>query len=170
MQYLQKAAPMSEDNASNMPIANTSAANADTAKLPNAATKEVKAVDATDQITVMLVNDNKSICQLWERVINRAEGMLCVGFAINGEDAIELARQQVPQIVLMDVMMPGRYNGYDATRVIVSEMPDVRVIIYSAYTNTQNEAYEAGASEYLLMPITPDKLLDTIREVANSAQ
>ena len=64
--------------------------------------------------------------------------------------------------------MPGRYNGYDATRVIVSEMPQVKVIIYSAYTNTQNEAFEAGASEYLLMPITPDKLLDTIRDVAKT--
>lgn len=116
-------------------------------------------------ITVMLVNDNKSICQLWERVINRAEGMTCIGYAINGEDAIDLARQHQPQVILMDVMMPGQYDGYDATRIIVAEMPHIRVIIYSAYTNTQNEAYEAGAAEYLLMPITPDKLLDTIREV-----
>lgn len=158
---------MSEDKASS---ANHSAASADTAKLNSldATTKELKANDANHSITVMLVNDNKSICQLWERVINRAEGMHCVGFAINGEAAIDLAREEIPQIVLMDVMMPGRYNGYDATRVIVSEMPQVKVIIYSAYTNTQNEAYEAGASEYLLMPITPDKLLDTIRDVAKT--
>ncbi|MAU10341.1 MAG: hypothetical protein CL607_11005 [Anaerolineaceae bacterium] len=158
---------MPEHNASS---ANHSAANADTAKLDSsdATTKEFKAADTRDSITVMLVNDNKSICQLWERVINRAEGMHCIGFAINGEAAVELAREEVPQIVLMDVMMPGRYNGYDATRVIVSEMPQVKVIIYSAYTNTQNEAFEAGASEYLLMPITPDKLLDTIRDVAKT--
>lgn len=115
-------------------------------------------------ISVMIVNDNQDVCELWKRIINTTEGMRCVGFALDGEEAVEKARQMRPDVIMMDVMMP-RMHGYEATRIILEESPETLVIVYSAFTGTRDEAFRAGAIEYLLMPIDPDQLRDTIRRV-----
>ena len=115
-------------------------------------------------ISVMIVNDNQDVCELWKRIINTTEGMRCVGFALDGEEAVEKARRMRPDVIMMDVMMP-RMHGYEATRIILEESPETLVIVYSAFTGTRDEAFRAGAIEYLLMPIDPDQLRDTIRRV-----
>lgn len=115
-------------------------------------------------ISVMIVNDNQDVCELWKRIINTTEDMHCAGFALDGQEAVEKAREMRPDVIMMDVMMP-RMHGYDATRIILEERPETLVIVYSAFTGTRDEAFRAGAVEYLLMPIDPDQLRDTIRRV-----
>jgi len=117
-------------------------------------------------ISVLVVNDNLSVCWLWERVINRAPKLHCVGYALNADQAVEMAIEHKPDIVLMDVVMPGPRDGYDATRLIREQLPQTRVIIHSAHVNTREKAISVGADDYLLMPITPGQLIAAIREVA----
>lgn len=115
-------------------------------------------------INVLVVNDQPEMCQLWQRIIDLTPGLHCTGYALNGETAIQSALDQKPDIVLMDVMMPG-IGGLEATRRILGMRPEIQVIIYSAYTGTETQAYAAGAAKYLLMPVPPERLTQTIRHV-----
>lgn len=115
-------------------------------------------------INVLVVNDQPEMCELWQRIIDLTPGLNCTGYALNGENAIQSVSDQLPDVVLMDVMMPG-IGGLEATRRIVGMRPETIIIIYSAYTGTEAQAYEAGAAKYLLMPVPPERLTQTIRHV-----
>lgn len=115
-------------------------------------------------IRVLIVNDQEEVCKLWDRFLGTVPDMASIGYALNGEDALKAIEADKPDVILMDVMMPT-LNGYDTTRRVKTIHPDIRIIIYSAYTGKEVEAYEAGAHQFLLMPITPDKLTHVIRKV-----
>lgn len=119
---------------------------------------------ANQKIRVLVVNDQKPVNDLWQQLINLTDDMECVGNGANGEEAVTLARELVPDVIIMDVLMPGM-DGNTATRIIKSELPNTQVVVYSAYNGMEQKAYEAGAVEYLLMPISPEKLRQTIRKV-----
>lgn len=119
---------------------------------------------ATATTRVIIVNDRPEVCVLWEQVINHEPSMTCAGIAQDGQAAIELARNEQPDLILMDAMMPGM-DGFETTRLIKEELPDTRIIIFSAYVGTREPAYDAGADDYMLMPVTPDQLVTTIRTV-----
>jgi two-component system, NarL family, response regulator LiaR len=121
-------------------------------------------VVANQKIRVLVVNDQRPVNDLWQQLINLTDDMECVGNGANGEEAIMLARELVPDVIIMDVLMPGM-DGNTATRIIKSELPNTQVVVYSAYNGMEQKAYEAGAVEYLLMPISPEKLRQTIRKV-----
>jgi hemolysin D len=124
----------------------------------------IKGNHVSAKIRVLVVNDQKPVNELWQQLINLTPDMECVGSAMDGESAIEKTRQLLPDIIVMDVLMPGM-DGNTATQIIRQEFPKIQVIVYSAYNGMEQRAYESGAIEYLLMPITPDKLRSTIREV-----
>lgn len=115
-------------------------------------------------IRVLLVNDQPEVCRLWQHLLAIKPDMECVGYALDGKQGVAMTRQYQPDVVVMDVMMPDM-NGYDATRQILTELPETQVIIYSAYSGKADEAYMVGAVEFLMMPIMPDELIDTIRQV-----
>jgi CheY-like chemotaxis protein len=118
----------------------------------------------TPKIRVLVVNDQEPMNALWQQLIDATPDMLCVGLAKNGAEAVTLALELAPHVVVMDMMMPVM-DGGEATRRIRAQLPDTLVIIYSAYNGMEERAYESGASEYLLMPIKPDKLQEVIRRV-----
>lgn len=117
--------------------------------------------------SVLVVNDQEAVCQVWQRIINATKDLHCPVYALDGPSAMTLARSIRPNVILMDMMMPEMY-GDEASRHILQEMPDVCIIAYSAYTGTEAAALASGAREYLLMPISPDRLLETIRRVLRS--
>lgn len=121
------------------------------------------------KIRVLVVNDQFSVNDLWQQLINLTTDMQCVGSAIDGQDAVNQALALKPDIVVMDVLMPGM-DGNAATRKIRAQLPDTQVIVYSAYNGMEQKAYESGAAEYLLMPISPEKMRQTIRRVYADAQ
>jgi two-component system alkaline phosphatase synthesis response regulator PhoP len=88
--------------------------------------------------------------------------------ASNGEEAVTLARQEIPDLILMDVRMP-RMTGYEACAAIKSEkiLQDIPIIILSAKGQDSEikAGLDAGAVEYLLKPIAPDKLSLRIKAV-----
>lgn len=115
-------------------------------------------------INVLVVNDRLPVCKLWQQLIDRTPSMACPAYAIDGEEAIQIVRETRPDIVLMDVLMPGM-RGDEAMKAIQNEFPDTIVIMYSADSSTEAIARDAGAVEYLLMPIAPKDLVMTIRRI-----
>lgn len=88
--------------------------------------------------------------------------------AKNGEEAVQLAGREFPDLILMDVRMP-RMTGYDACRAMKanSELKDIPVVFLSAKGQDSEiqTGLEAGAEEYLLKPFAPDQLTDRVRAI-----
>jgi DNA-binding response OmpR family regulator len=88
--------------------------------------------------------------------------------AANGEEAVQLASREFPDLILMDVRMP-RMTGYDACRVMKAnaELKDIPVVFLSAKGQESEiqTGLEAGAEEYLLKPFAPDQLADRVRAI-----
>jgi len=102
-------------------------------------------------IKIILADDHALIRSGLRTLLVNELGMEVVGEAGNGEEAIRLTRQLAPDIVIMDITMPG-LDGIEATRQIVTEMPSVRVIALSMHANKLfvEDIFKAGASGYLL--------------------
>ena len=118
----------------------------------------------TEEITVYIANDQDGVCRLWQRVIDNTAGMRCVGIAFNGEKAVVEVTDLNPDVVLMDIMMPGM-DGYEATQQILAVHPHTSVIIFSARSDIHEKAREVGAHAALYMPVTPDQITRTIQDV-----
>ncbi len=113
-------------------------------------------------ISVIIANDQESVARMWQRVVNLQPDMECIDCAINGHEAVELATQHQPDVVIMDVMMPGT-DGLTATRHILEMFPDTSIIVCSARTDVAKDAYASGAKMVLSLPLMPDVLLSSIR-------
>ncbi|MGJ3238748.1 MAG: response regulator [Anaerolineae bacterium] len=115
-------------------------------------------------ITVTVVNDQVAICKLWQQLIDRTPGLTCPGYATSGDESIQLVNAVEPDVVLMDVLMPGM-RGDEAMYHIKASHPDTIVIMYSADASTEPIARRAGAADFLLMPVPPTQLALTIRRI-----
>ena len=117
-----------------------------------------------DEIQVLLVDDQQIVRQGLATILRYAPGIEVVGEAGDGEEAIALAHQLEPDVVLMDLKMP-RLGGIPATRQICAELPDTRVIILTTYDTDDLvfEGIKAGARGYLLKDATSETLVEAIR-------
>lgn len=113
-------------------------------------------------LRVLVVNDQRDMCEMWQRMIDMAPGLTCPGYAVDGEHALEMVEHHHPHVVFMDILMPVM-GGIEATKLIRQNYPNTVVILYSAYNHNENLAREAGAAAFILMPIQPDKLVSIIR-------
>jgi NarL family two-component system response regulator LiaR len=115
-------------------------------------------------IRVLLADDHSKIHRSIAAVIDFIDGMVLVGQASNGEEAVQLCREYQPDIVLMDVVMP-QMNGIEATRLIRQEFPDTKILALSSFEDEDSvrDMLLAGASGYLLKHGSIDDLADTIR-------
>ncbi len=90
--------------------------------------------------------------------------------AINGEEAVSLAQEVKPDLIMLDVRMP-KMTGYDACRQIksIDDIRDIPVIFLSAKGQEEEVTIgmNAGAADYLLKPFTPDELTERIQEILN---
>ena len=117
-------------------------------------------------ITVSIVEDNDQLRGTLVRVLNRAEGLQCVSQFANAEDALKALPQEKPNVVLMDINLPGM-NGVECVRQLKQQCPDTQVIMLTVYEDTENifNALAAGATGYMLKRTPRDKLLQAIRDV-----
>ena len=85
--------------------------------------------------------------------------------AVNGAEAVELARRHPPDLVLMDIMMP-EVDGFEATRRLrdFPETRDIPIITLTAMEGSRTQALEAGADDFLAKPINSGQLLDKVRD------
>jgi DNA-binding NarL/FixJ family response regulator len=119
-------------------------------------------------ITVLLADDDVLVRQGLRVLVESAGDLTVVAEAADGDQAVELARSALPDVVVMDVRMPGR-DGIDATREISSwEAPRPRVLVLTTFDLDEivHDALEAGADGFLLKRSTPDELIAGIRTVA----
>ncbi|MFG1708630.1 response regulator [Nonomuraea sp. M3C6] len=123
----------------------------------------------SDLIRVLIVDDQALVRGGFRILVDNAPDMAVVGEASDGAEAVELARLNRPDVVLMDVQMPGT-DGLEATRQIVAD-PDLtgaRVLILTTFDLDEYviEALDIGASGFLLKNTDPPQLLHGIRVVA----
>lgn len=117
-------------------------------------------------ITVSIVEDNDQLRGTLARVISRAEGFLCVGQHASAEDALEALPQERPNVVLMDINLPGM-NGVECVRKLKQLVPETQVLMLTVYEDTDNifNALTAGATGYMLKRTPRAELLAAIQEV-----
>jgi DNA-binding NarL/FixJ family response regulator len=117
--------------------------------------------------SVLLADDHTLVRAGIRALVERLSDVEVVAEAKDGREALSLVREHKPDLVLMDIAMPG-LNGYEATSRISKEFPDVRVIILSMYANEEyvREAINAGAAGYLLKRCAAAELEKAIKTVA----
>ena len=100
---------------------------------------------------VMIVDDHKMFRDGLRGLINAEPGMEVVGEAVDGREAIEMARKVSPDVVVMDISMPGM-NGIEAMRHVINNSPKVKVIMLSMYSSGPlvQSVLAAGATEYVM--------------------
>ncbi|MGV8852501.1 MAG: response regulator [Rhodoglobus sp.] len=118
-------------------------------------------------IRVVVADDHPIVRSGIVGLLSSADDIDVVGEAGDGAEAVALATQLSPDVVLMDLRMPG-VGGAEATAQIVAARPDVRVVILTTYESDENilTAIEAGASGYLLKAAPQEEILAGLRSVA----
>jgi len=118
-------------------------------------------------IRVLLVDDQALIREGLGIILGAQPDISVVGYAADGQEAIEQARRLRPDVIMMDIKMP-RLNGIQATRQIKKALPAIQIIILTTYAEDELvfEGIRAGALGYLLKDITRDKLAEAVRGAA----
>ena len=118
----------------------------------------------TNPIRVLIVDDHAMVRRGLAAFLKAKPDLLLVGEASNGGEAISLCERLQPDVVLMDLMMPGM-GGAEATQVIVNRWPAVRVIALTSFGDKEmvREALAAGALSYLLKNVSAEDLAEAIR-------
>ena len=115
--------------------------------------------------TVLLVDDHPLVRSGLSTLIATTDDLSVVGEAGGGEQAVALVAELEPEIVLMDLSMPGM-DGIEATRRILKEHPEVRVVVLTSFADEERDALAAGAVGYLLKDTDAREVLAGIRAAA----
>lgn len=115
----------------------------------------------------VLLADDHALFRAGLASLLNAWGVQMIGQAANGNEAIARARELHPDLVLMDINMPG-LNGLEATRVIKTEFPDIKVIILTVSDDQEDlfEAIKSGAEGYLLKNLREEEFADLLNRIA----
>ena len=118
-------------------------------------------------IRVLIADDHSVVRSGLEQLLQTTDDLDLVGSAADGEEAVGLAAALTPDVVLMDLSMPG-VDGVAATRRIMADSPGCQVVVLTSFSDRQwiLDALDAGASGYVLKHASPDELLDAIRAAA----
>jgi DNA-binding NarL/FixJ family response regulator len=121
-----------------------------------------------DEITCLIVDDHEVVREGLRLSLSRASHIRVVGEASDGQSAVELVQRRKPQVVVMDVRMPGM-DGLEATKAILKVAPDTAVLIFTAYSERSLLArgLESGAKGYILKEAPHEALLRAIERLAN---
>ena len=116
-------------------------------------------------IKVGIVEDNKTLREGFETLINRTPGMQCICACGTVGEAVKQIPPARPDVVLMDIQLPDG-TGIDCTAKIKEQLPDVQIIVVTVYADSDwiFQALQAGACGYLLKRATPALIIEAIRE------
>ena len=121
----------------------------------------------TEPISILIVDDHTIVRQGLITMFTIQPDFHVVGEADNGERAVSMAAELVPDVVLMDLVMPG-INGVEAIREVKQVSPRSQVIVLTSYHEDEFifPALRAGAISYVLKDIEPDQLVETVKRAA----
>lgn len=119
-----------------------------------------------DLIRILIADDHYVVRQGLAALLVARNGMQVVGEAATGREAVDLARTLLPDVILMDMIMPGM-DGPQAIALIKQDNPNARILVLTSFGEGKQvaTAIQAGALGYLLKDSTPDDLLHAIRSV-----
>lgn len=119
----------------------------------------------TKVIRVMIVDDHDMVRSGLSVFLDTCDDLELVCEASSGEEAVRLCTELHPDVVLMDLVMPGEMDGVATTRVIKQISPDTQIIALTSFKERElvHEALQAGAIGYLLKNISIDELADAVR-------
>ena len=121
-----------------------------------------------EPITIIIVDDHQLVRQGVRDFLETQSDFMVVGEAGTGEQAVHLARQHVPDVVLMDLVMPGGIDGVEATSLVKKVSPRTQVVVLTSYHKDEHifPAIRAGALSYILKDIGAAELADAVRKAA----
>jgi NarL family two-component system response regulator LiaR len=119
------------------------------------------------RISILIVDDHSVVRQGVRAFLEAQADLSVVGEAESGEQAVQLAQKYIPDVVLMDLLMPGM-NGVEATRLVKHVSPRSQVIVLTSYYEDENifPALRADAISYTLKDIHPTELVEAVRKAA----
>jgi DNA-binding NarL/FixJ family response regulator len=119
-------------------------------------------------INVALFEDNYLLRDSYYQLINGTPGFKCIGIFDNAADVLFKIRKNNPDVVLMDIDMPG-INGIEAVKIIKENFPHIHIVMQTVFEDDDKIflAIQAGAEGYILKKTPPAKILDAITEVYN---
>ena len=120
-----------------------------------------------NKIRISVVEDNAKLRRGLAALLNDTTDLCCHSIFANAEDALQRLPADAPEIVLMDIRLPG-LSGIECVARLVEQLPKLRIIMLTAYEDSEDifRSLAAGAHGYLLKSTAPDQLLEAIREVA----
>lgn len=118
-------------------------------------------------IRVLLCDDQAIVCDGLEAILSTDPEIEVVGMASDGAQAVELAQKTRPDLILMDLKMPGM-NGIQATKIIRELLPEIRVLVLTTYDADEwvFDAIRSGATGYMLKDTPRSKLIPVIKDTA----
>jgi len=120
----------------------------------------------SNPITIVLGDDHNIVLKGLRALLESQSGFTVIGEATDGLKVSNLAEQLKPDILVVDLMMPG-LSGFDVARRVVKRLPKTRVVILSMYSSEAHvvEALQSGAMAYVVKDASPEELANAIREV-----
>ncbi len=117
-----------------------------------------------DDIRIMLVEDHQVVREGLRRMLEMEDDMKIVAEASNGQEALASVKTLAPEIILMDIQMPGM-SGIETTRLIKETNPECKVMVLTLYSEYLPHALESGADGYVLKDVRREELVKAIRDV-----
>lgn len=117
-------------------------------------------------LTVLIADDDAVVVELWRSILSEAAPGLCAVTATDGREAVRLARELQPDVILMDLVMPG-VDGLAATKTLKIDPLTARIPVVAVTGSMygSQRVLEAGCDGYMLKPIAPDDLVRGIARV-----
>jgi len=117
-------------------------------------------------VNVLLVDDHRLVRAGIMRILNDAPGIKVIGDVDSGEEAIRFVRQRKPDVVLMDVQMPG-IGGFEATRKLLKSYPSLKIVVLSVCAEEPfpSRLLQSGAVGYLTKGCSPEEIINAIKSV-----
>ena len=113
---------------------------------------------------LVLADDDGDMRLIMKKMISRVEGFRLVGEAANGEDTLKLVEQFHPEVVFLDVEMPGM-SGVECARQIQDLQPETVIVFATAHEGYMGEAFELYAFDYLLKPFRMERVVQTLERI-----
>lgn len=117
-------------------------------------------------IRVAIVEDNAPVRENWARLVSVSSGLRCVGVCANADEALVRIPEWKPDVVLMDINMPG-LSGIECASRLKVRLPDTQILMVTVYDDSERvfQALQAGASGYILKRTSSDEVVAAIRDV-----